>query len=95
MEMRYVFDHLDQDRWAWTAADRQLAETMAAYWTNFAKTGDPNGAGVPAWPAFERGNERVQVLSDTIHSGPALNLGALQIFDAVFAQARGAAAAAR
>jgi para-nitrobenzyl esterase len=25
---------------------------MAAYWTNFAKRGDSNGAGVPAWPAF-------------------------------------------
>jgi carboxylesterase type B len=42
-ELRYVFDHLNQYQWAWSDADRKLANTMATYWTNFAKTGDPNG----------------------------------------------------
>jgi para-nitrobenzyl esterase len=88
MEMRYVFDHLDQDRWAWSAADRQLADTMAGYWTNFAKTGDPNGAGRPPWPAFARGSDRVQVLSDRVRSDAVPNLAALMTLDAVFAQVR-------
>src|SRR5258708_11795629 len=34
------------------AGDRALAERMAAYWVNFARTGDPNGPGLPRWPAF-------------------------------------------
>jgi len=33
-------------------ADRALAETMMAYWVNFATNGDPNGAGLPHWPAY-------------------------------------------
>ena len=51
-EMSYVFDHLDLYDAPWTERDRALAEMMISYWTNFAKTGDPNGEGLPPWPTF-------------------------------------------
>ena len=53
MEIQYVFDQLDLDKRPWTVADRQLATRMAATWVNFARNGSPNGAGLPAWPAYD------------------------------------------
>jgi len=52
-DIEYVFGTLDsRPVAAWRAEDRQLSRQIMAYWTNFAKTGDPNGAGLPVWPAF-------------------------------------------
>jgi para-nitrobenzyl esterase len=52
-EIQYAFDQLDHDPRPWSEADRRLADQIATYWTNFAKTGDPNRDGLTAWPAFD------------------------------------------
>jgi para-nitrobenzyl esterase len=87
-ELRYVFDHLNQYQWAWSDADRELANTMATYWTNFAKSGDPNGDSVPAWPNFTTGTERQLHFDDTITAGGVQNLQGLRLLDDRFAKFR-------
>ena len=89
-ELWYVFDHLDQEQWNWTAADRNLANAMSSYWVNFANSGDPNGLGLPHWPAFKGTDENVQYLGETISTGGVPNLRSLEIFDKVYDGLRGA-----
>ena len=87
-ELWYMFDHLDQDAWRWSAADRQLATLMSSYWTNFAKNGDPNGADLPRWPAFG-GDGKVLHLGNPVVVDGAPNAESLQVFDAVYDAVRG------
>ena len=94
-ELWYVFDHLDQSTWSWTAADRRLAEEMSNYWVNFARSGDPNGPGLPLWPAFANANSKVQYLGDPITVGGVANIYGLSVFDAVYTAVRGKPFAAR
>jgi para-nitrobenzyl esterase len=56
-EIIYVFRNLEQRPFTWNDADRKLSQTMSAYWVNFAKKGDPNGAGLPKWPQATASND--------------------------------------
>jgi para-nitrobenzyl esterase len=89
-ELWYVFDHLDQEPWRWTPADRRLADRIAGYWVNFARRGDPNGPGLPPWPRFEASDGRLLRLDDPVAAGPPPETNTLQILDGVYAQLRGA-----
>jgi para-nitrobenzyl esterase len=91
-ELWYVFQHLDQSPWRWTAADRRLARQIGGYWSNFVKRGDPNAPGLPRWPAYTGGDDGVQQLGDPVRSGAVLNLHGLQTFDAAYTQVREGAA---
>ena len=58
-DIEYVFGNLDSRKGAaWTPDDYKLSKLMQTYWTNFAKTNDPNGTKdsttpVPAWPKYD------------------------------------------
>lgn len=52
VEIQYLFDNLDIDKRNWAPEDRQLASRLADTLIEFARTGNPNGKGLPAWPAF-------------------------------------------
>jgi para-nitrobenzyl esterase len=63
-EIQYVFDHLGQDPRPWSAYDRQLADRLAATWVNFARTGHPDGKGLPDWPAFDGTSATIMRIGD-------------------------------
>ena len=86
-EMAYVFGH-PSPKAPWTDADWKLANTMAAYWTNFAKTGDPNGADVPSWPTFTRARENALLIGHDVRAGALPNAGDLASIDRLYEAVR-------
>jgi para-nitrobenzyl esterase len=42
-----------------TSRDAAVGQTANAYWTNFAKTGDPNGSGLPKWPRYDPKSDQI------------------------------------
>ena len=60
-EVSYVFGNLNS-RWGAsepTPDEEKLAQIMNSYWTNFAKTGNPNGESLPNWPLYNMQNEEI------------------------------------
>jgi para-nitrobenzyl esterase len=69
-DIEYVFGTLDtRPGETVRPEDRKLSEQMMSYWTNFAKHGDPNGAGLPVWPRYGASHELIH-LDSTIIAGP-------------------------
>ncbi|GAB3638516.1 carboxylesterase family protein [Hymenobacter arcticus] len=55
-EIEYAMGNLATNKvYAWTPDDYQVSKTMQAYFANFIKTGNPNGAGLPTWPKASKG----------------------------------------
>ena len=83
-EVGYVFMNLDASNPQTTKSDLEISEAMGTYWTNFAKYGNPNGNGVPEWPAFSDKNAKVMVLGPRPHIGPVPGAESLKVLDSYF-----------
>jgi para-nitrobenzyl esterase len=51
----------------------ELAKAMSAAWVRFAATGNPNGPGTPAWPAYNATTDQYMEFGDTIRTGSELH----------------------
>lgn len=67
-ELWYEFGTLSRCWRPMTPWDYTLSDIISSYWANFAKTGDPNGPGLPHWPAYTRDCPAEMLLADTVES---------------------------
>jgi len=77
-EIRYVFGTFGEKS---NPLDKSLSNAIMAYWTNFAATGNPNGKGLPEWPAYHPETDKHLELGDTIKPGSSLHKTALDALD--------------
>lgn len=76
-DVTYAFNnlHLSPGR-TFTDVDRRLADQFSSYVANFVKTGDPNGTGLPKWPAMTAENKALMDLGDRVGVTRAVPAGA-------------------
>jgi para-nitrobenzyl esterase len=66
-ELPYVFQYPFGN--PWNDDQREIGRKVAAYWTNFASTGNPNGNDLPDWPEFNVRTSTVMHIGETFESG--------------------------
>ena len=79
-EAQFIWHNLIADR-PWRDLDRTVADTLQAYWINFAKKGDPNGPGLPTWRRHDGSTEaRAMQLGDVAELAPAPDAAKLAFY---------------
>lgn len=71
LEVLYVLGNLDSSE-GYDEKDRELSRMMMDCWINFAKTGNPNGPGLPNWPAYDRRADQNLEFGDVIKTNEHL-----------------------
>jgi para-nitrobenzyl esterase len=88
-EVSYVFGNFGgPGGGAPSAEDLALSDLIRSYWINFAATGDPNGSGLPQWPAFTEKDQRVMFFNGTANAKPIPNLEKLKAYDSYYSWRR-------
>jgi para-nitrobenzyl esterase len=92
-EIQYVFRNLGAGfagNGAGAANPEEVAvsDVVSTYWTNFAKSGDPNGPKLPQWPAFSEASQQVLFIDTAPSARPVPNMAQLKAWDAYYAWRR-------
>ena len=87
-EIPYVFGVLKWKKAPWQPVDFKISDAMMTYWSNFAKTGNPNGSGLPHWPQYTPQNRQVMLLGEDIHARPATDQKRFEFIDSFIPRRR-------
>lgn len=71
-EVPYALHTLHTWNRPWKAEDKNLEHIMSSYWVNFAKTGNPNGQGLPEWKTYDKATGKILVLDSKTYSQQGL-----------------------
>jgi para-nitrobenzyl esterase len=87
-ELAYVFSNLIPANRDWPDVDKKLADAMSTYWANFARNGDPNGNGLPVWPAYKdkTTSGRAMILGDKIEPEATTDAARLALYDSLYSK---------
>lgn len=84
-DVAYAFMTLDKtNSEELTESDYKLSGLMGTYWTNFAKSGNPNGKNIPQWPEFTDTNPKVMYLNNDPQAGPVPDEKSMKVLDSYF-----------
>ncbi|MDE3213022.1 MAG: carboxylesterase family protein [Bacteroidota bacterium] len=67
-EVPYAYGNLKFSDRPFKPVDYALEKTMSSYWINFIKSGDPNEKGLPDWPLYKSGTQKIMQLGDVSHA---------------------------
>ena len=83
-EVAYVFDNTSGDASQFDEIDRTVSGAMAAAWVRFAKTGNPNGGGLPQWPPYRSPDYRLLDFGDAVAVGSNARSPQIEFFQRAF-----------
>ena len=82
-DLPYAFANQHLVGYGWNETDREISRVMSQYWVNFARSGDPNGEGLPAWPRYDTAGDQAIELGAEIRAVSGAIKEKLDIFDAI------------
>jgi para-nitrobenzyl esterase len=85
-DLVYAFGNVGLVGINWTEWDHEVSRVVSQYWANFARTGDPNGEGLPTWPRYEAATDESLEFGEQIQVVSGQRKAKLDVFDRVFAR---------